>query len=277
LLTTTPTFTHTVQCADGSFFDGKIVTVPADVTLQLEMPYNPFITRTRLGSFLAPVEIVLNGSVTVHNGAGGVDEQVIHTRYNNLTMIWDTTGTPDTATEPFLTLRGQAMQYTVLDPQGNPAYGTTRGGPNHVNPKTMAHLAPIDGMEIEELHFESDLDGSDNLVWETGEGEIKGGSDNEDGAFAFAGPGGGIVAVTDQNGRYGIHLVGINAGGNPIYNLSAYEKGAGEANRCGVPANAPCKITIELDPKLRTFTVTAITGCTALNSDDIPKLAGVKF
>jgi hypothetical protein len=217
------------------------------------------------------VHIVLNGSVTVHNGKGGVDEQVIHTRYNNLTMIWDETGAPDTGTDPFLTLRGQTMQYTVLDPHGNPAPGTTFGGPNHAGWN-------IDGMDIEKVHFESDVDGTNGQVWQTGKGETKGGFDNEDGAFAFTGPGGEIVSITDENGNYGMHLVGINpANGNPIYNLSAYEKGDGEADKCGVPANAPCKITLEIIPKLRILTVTAISGCTALDATDIPKLAGINF
>ena len=273
---TTPTtvdFTQNIQCAWGSYEDYFHATVADTYTIHelIQYPYYPWTTGVTLGTYGTPdvpVHIVLNGSITVHNGKGGVDEQVINTRYNKLTMVWGT-GTPSTDTDPFLTMSGQTMHYRVLDPNGNPACGTTEGGPNHG--------CVLDEMDVEKASVESDQDGTLGAVWETGKYQGKAGYENEDGAFIFTSGGDAIVAVVNQAGRYGIQLVGINASGNPIYNVSVYEKGAGEANKCGVPANAPCKITMEIDPQARTLTVTAISGCSKLDATDIPNLAGVKF
>ena len=273
-----PTWTHTVECADGTWEDyTNVGTVSTTVTATHIYPYEHEAVGVLIGDSISPVHAVVNGSVTIRYGKGGVDEQVISTRYNKLTMVWGT-GTPNTDTDPFITLQGQTMHYTVLDPFGSPASGTTWGGPNH--------NAPIDEMFIQKLRVESDQDGKTGAVWASGKFNVKNGFDSEDGGFLLTGNGDAIIALLDKNGNYqgevqsslGMHLIGINpTTGNPIYTMNAYEKGVGEANKCGVPANAPCKITMEIDPKARTFTVTAISGCSILDATDIPKLTGVSF
>jgi hypothetical protein len=262
---TGPTFTTLVDCVAAIWIDYGATTA----AVQIYLPYWPYPTGTTLGSFLNPVDIILNGSITIHNGTGGVDAQAIHTRYNNLTMLWSEDNSYDLDTDPYIILRGQTLQYTVLDPWGNPADGTTWGGPGH--------WAGTDGMDIERLAVEMDMDGAANLGWLGSRYRLNGGWDWEDGQFVFSGAN-AIVSVNDKNGGNGVDLIGVSAAGNPIYALSLYERDNGELDKCDDPRNeTPCLIIVEVDLDSRVLNVLDISNCMDLDATDIPDLTGIAF
>ena len=269
------TWFETMQCASGSWAD--LTTVPpGPFTRVIHQPGNAVPVWAYLGGTLAgtqvnPLRLILNGSVTLHNGQAGVDEQALGIRYDNFTQLWSRDEVLDTGTDPFLTFNGQTMDYRVLDAQGNPVHGTTWGGAGK-DPKN----GPLDGMEIDRRLVVADLDGEQGPVWETATFRLDEGRDNEDGLFVFS-AGSAMVSVNDKHGSDGIHFAGKSAAGKQIWNLSFFEKGNGEADKCGDPQNEPCRVTIELDPKARILDVTAVSNCQALDTGDIADLTGLTF
>jgi len=265
------TWFETVQCALGQWAD--LTTVPpGPFTLVIHQPGNPvpvwtYLGGTLVGTQINPVKIILDGSVTLHNGQGGVNEQVLGIRYDNFTQLWSRDEVLDTGTDPFLTFNGQTMEYRVLDADGNSAHGTTFGG---------AGKGPLDGMEIDRRLVVADMDGEQGPVWETATYLLDEGRDNEDGLFVFS-AGSAMVSVNDKHGYDGIHFAGKSAAGKQIWILSFFEEGNGEADKCGDPQNDPCQVTIELDPKLRTLDVTQVSNCQALDVGDIADLTGLTF
>jgi hypothetical protein len=91
----------------------------------------------------------VNGSVTFHNGVGGVNEQTIEITYHRLHfelhdfLQLDFKSRLDLDNADFL-LRGRRLVYRVLNPDGSPALGTT-GLP--------------DGMDIFDVDVDVDDDG----------------------------------------------------------------------------------------------------------------------
>jgi hypothetical protein len=91
----------------------------------------------------------VNGSVTYHNGVGGVDEQLIEISYRRLNFelhdyiqkqFQDVVDLDNAS----FTLRGEHLVYRVLDPTGAPAIGTTGN---------------FDGMDIFDVKVNVDDDG----------------------------------------------------------------------------------------------------------------------
>jgi len=292
-------FTHQIQCARGGWSDTLPNTGNANVLQVYNYPYSPLFTGTYLGTpTINPIEIVVNGSITLAMGGGGVDEQLLHTRYNNLVQVWDTDGT-GVLNNPYVVYNGQALEYRVLDANGTQALGTTWGGPNH-GPAPIGNIygrtIGLDRQEILSRRVEMDMDGENGILFEKGQYSSRLGFDNEDYWFLFT-EDNNIVSWNDKNGSLevqiahhpdwtspakgfgGWRLVGRNATtGNPIYALSFYEKGNTENDKCSVPQNkTPCHLEVEVDPELRTFDVLSIANCELLVPANILHLTNVAF
>jgi len=270
-LTTPPTFTNQVNCVYGLWVDSNIQdTFPSTSTaltwvfrIQLLHPYHQYPQFTTTG----PLDVFLNGNMTIHHASADLNEQLIYTRYNNLTQVWDQDGSASTDTNPFVTLNGVSLEYTVLDPAGNPARGTTQGGLNK---------GDFDGMEIDLLQVTLDLDGKDGPAQPTSRYRLNGGFDFEDGDFLFT-DGSAIVSLHNEHGGWGVNVIDSDATGFTAV-FSFYEKGNGEQDQCGNPQNdSPCKVTVRVDPQARTLSVTDLLNCQALGMNDIPRLTDLTF
>ena len=288
-------FSDEVQCVRGKWYDVNPNTGHAFLDHYRYFPYSPLLTGTVLGSPFEPVQIKINGSITLALGAGGVDEQLVHTRYNNLSQVWSTDG-QGMETNPYAIFNGQALDYRVLQPDGQPAWGTTWGGLRKgppIDSEWFGHQVGMDQMLIISRQVKMDMDGENGTDFEPGQYNYRGGFDNEDLFFIFT-EGNNLVSVNDKNGSFvlyrdwpnlslargmgGWRLVGATAEGNPIYALSFYEKDNGEDDKCMIPQNkTPCRINVEVDPKLRTFDVLSIADCQALDTANIPGLTDVAF
>ena len=215
-------------------------------------------------------DVVYNGAVTLHAGTGEVDEQVLHTRYDHLTKLWDLDGTGLTDTNPVLTYDGQIMQYQVLTPLGAPAVGSTCA---------LRGCGLLDGMIIEDMQITMDRDGREGPGYQTGDYAVRRGSDFEDGAFLFTGPTAIVLSRDKQGGGVAImspvsnmmlqgpagYLVGKSPAGLPIYALSLYDHDTLPDQICGDPFNLPCWVKVEMDSKTRTFNVLEAENCSQID------------
>jgi len=240
-----------------------------------------------------PVTVVASDDgPTIAAGGGGVDEQLLHTRYNNLVQVWDTDGT-GVLNNPYAFYNGQALDYRVLDGNGEQALGTTWGGAMKDAPLSiLGYQIGEDRMLLLNRRVAMDMDGENGILFEKGQYSSRLGFDYEDYWFLFN-EDNNIVSWNDKNGSRevafgpqwpslgfgGWRLVGATAAGNPIYALSFYEKGNTENDKCSVPQNkTPCHLEVEVDPEMREFDVLSISAaCQLLDAADIPSLTGVAF
>ena len=284
-------FSTEVQCAAGWWRDYSTVVSGAEQIRYY--PYSPAMVGITLGSIPNPVQIKVNGSITLAQGFGGVDEQLLHTRYNDLLQVWSTDGL-GMESNPYAIYNGQALDYRVLHPNGQPAAGTTWGGKTPpFDSEWFGHQIGMDAMFLESRRVKMDMDGENGTAFAPGDYSYRGGFDNEDLFFLFT-EGNNIVSWGDKRGDLvlwkdfpnydmargmgGWRLVGVGAAGNPIYALSFFEKDNGEDDKCMIPQNkTPCQISVEIDPKLRTFDVLSIANCQALDAADAAKLTDVSF
>ena len=215
-------------------------------------------------------DVVYNGDVTLHQGTAAVDEQLLYTRYDNLTKLWDVDGTGLTDSNPFLIYNGQILQYQVLTPLGAPAVGSTC---------MMRGCDLLDGMMLEDLQITLDRDGLEKPGYQTGDYPARRGSDFEDGAFLFTGPtaivlsrdkqGGGVSMMSPAGGLMvqgpAAYLVGQSKAGLPIYALSLYDRDTLPEQTCGDPVNLPCWVKVEMNSKARTFNVLEAENCAQID------------
>ena len=217
-------------------------------------------------------DVVYQGEITLHSGAEDVDEQALYTRYNHFTKLWDVDGTGSTDTNPYLTYNGEVMEYYVLTLQGLVAEGSTCVGRPCSYP---------DGMVIEDFALRMDRDGDAGSVYQTGDYQVRRGTDFEDGAFIFSGAGSAIVLSRDKQGNavqmlspvpgLGLiwgpagYLVGQSAAGLPVYALSLYDRDSLPELACGDPMANPCWVQVELNSKARTFSVLEAVNCSHLD------------
>ena len=208
---------------------------------------------------------IWDGGVALNYGVSNVDEQLYHTRYNNLTMVWDADGaaggfdTVDNAA--FVTISGQRMEYRVVDPFGFPTSGTTARYKNGGN--VPGYSPGPDGMVIWQEHIKIDHDGKDGTVFPTGSYATKSGVDAEDGQFEFSG-GSAIVQVLGA-----AWLSGDTTG--DVYEISFFDKDNPGDYLCETAHGTPCSVQVDINYAARTYDV--------LTSDceDVKLDTGIKY